>query len=50
MPRGAVILFDELNNKFYPGETIATLETVGIKNLSLKRLPWATTMSYAVVE
>lgn len=50
MPRGAIILFDELNNKFYPGETIATLDTVGIKNLRLKRLPWATTISYAVVE
>ena len=50
MPRGAVILFDELNMRQFPGETLATLETVGISNLSLTRFPYATCMSYAVIE
>ena len=50
MPSGAVIAFDEINNKFYPGETVATLETIGVKGLKLRRFPWATTISYAIVE
>tara|TARA_R110002012_G_scaffold138444_6_gene293678 strand:+ start:1067 stop:1825 length:759 start_codon:yes stop_codon:yes gene_type:complete len=49
MPAGSIILFDELNNKFYPGETIATLETLGVKDLNLRRFPWATTISYVVL-
>lgn len=50
MPKGAIICFDELNMKILPGETTATLEECGIKNLRLKRLPWATSMSWAVLE
>ncbi len=34
----------------FPGETLATLETLGIRNLRLIRFPYATCMSYAVLE
>ena len=50
MPKGAVIVFDELNMKLFPGETLAAMEAVGIPALRLRRFPFATSMSYAVIE
>ncbi len=50
MPKGAVILFDELNMRQFPGETLAAMETLGLNNLRLQRFPYATCMSYAVLE
>jgi hypothetical protein len=50
MPRGAVIVFDELNMDLFPGETLAAMETVGLRNLRLRRFPFATSLSWAVLE
>ncbi|KAA0677908.1 TylF/MycF/NovP-related O-methyltransferase [Azospirillum brasilense] len=50
MPKGAIIAFDELNHEVWPGETVAVLEEVGLKNLRIRRLPYGSTMSYAVIE
>ncbi len=50
MPKGAIIVFDELNMNLFPGETLATMETLGLENLRLQRFPYATSLSYAVVE
>lgn len=50
MPRGAVIAFDELDNPIWPGETMALLESLGIKNLRLERLDFDPYIGYAVVE
>lgn len=50
MPKGAVIAFDELNHPVWPGETVALVDTIGINNLRIKRLPYGTTVSYAVIE
>jgi hypothetical protein len=50
MPKGAVIAFDELNMNLFPGETLATLEVLGINRLRLKRFAFATSLSYAVIE
>lgn len=47
MPRGAVIAFDELNQRLWPGETLAVLETVGIRNLKIERLPFMPQISFA---
>jgi len=49
MPKGAVIVFDELNMRQFPGETIAAMEAIGLKNLNLKRFSYATCMSYAII-
>jgi hypothetical protein len=36
MPTGAILAFDELNQSAWPGETLAVLETVGIRNLHIQ--------------
>ncbi|PDT58080.1 dTDP-6-deoxy-L-hexose 3-O-methyltransferase [Bradyrhizobium diazoefficiens] len=50
MPKGAVIAFDELNQKQWPGETLAVLDAIGIKSLRIKRFPFTPQISYAVLE
>ena len=37
--KGSVLVFDELNFKAFPGETVAVNEVLGLNNLSLKRTP-----------
>lgn len=50
MPKGAVVAFDELNHEVWPGETVAVMEEVGLNNLRIRRFPYGSTMSYAVIE
>ncbi len=50
MPRGAIIVFDELNNRAWPGETVAVQEAIGIRNLRISRFPFEPHISYAVLE
>ncbi|MEM6257405.1 MAG: TylF/MycF/NovP-related O-methyltransferase [Planctomycetota bacterium] len=49
MPKGAVICFDELYDKNWPGETQAVDEVVGLKNLRIERFPFVSNLSYAVL-
>lgn len=49
MPKGAIIAFDELNAKIFPGETMAVHEVLGLKNLSIRRFPFDSYVSYAIV-
>lgn len=50
MPKGAVIVFDELNVKEWPGETQAVHETLGINNLRIERFPFHPQISYVVLD
>jgi hypothetical protein len=50
MPKGAVIVFDELNHAQWPGETLAVAETLGLGSLRLQRFPWEPSASFAVLE
>ncbi len=50
MPKGGVIVFDELNNTSWPGETIAVLDTLGLNNLRIRRFSFEPYISYAVIE
>ena len=50
MPKGAMIVFDELNAKMFPGETVAVDEILGIRNLEIKRFTFDSYVSYAVVQ
>jgi len=49
MPKGAIIAFDELNNKGFVGETLATIDTIGINNLKIERFAFEPTKSYAIL-
>lgn len=50
MPKGAVLAFDELNQSQWPGETQAVLETVGLQNLRIQRMPFTPSLSFAVLD
>ncbi|MBK1694455.1 dTDP-6-deoxy-L-hexose 3-O-methyltransferase [Chromatium weissei] len=50
MPKGAVILFDELNCPKWPGETQAVVESLLIQKLRVQRFTFEPYISYAVVE
>lgn len=50
MPKGAILVFDELNQRTWPGETLAVLDTAGIRNLRIRRFPFTPQISYAVLE
>lgn len=50
MPKGAVIVFDQLNARIFPGETLAVLETVGIRNLRIERFNFDSYVSFAVLD
>lgn len=50
MPKGAILAFDELNQVAWPGETLAVLEAVGLRNLRVQRFPYASGLSYAMLE
>jgi hypothetical protein len=50
MPKGAILAFDELDQAACPGETQAALDTVGLRNLRIQRFPYATALSYAVLD
>jgi Macrocin-O-methyltransferase (TylF) len=50
MPKGAIIAFDELNQVAWPGETQAVLETIGLRNLRIQRLPFTPQLSFAILD
>lgn len=49
MPKGSVIAFGELNHSECPGETLAVLEKLELRNLELTRVPYDTTRCYAKI-
>jgi hypothetical protein len=49
MPKGAIIVFDELNNLNWPGETTAVLESFNINSINIKRFSFEPHISYAVL-
>jgi len=50
LTKGSVLVFDELNCKHFPGETLALKEVLGLDRLRLIRNPHQTYCSYAVWE
>ncbi|MEZ6128500.1 MAG: TylF/MycF/NovP-related O-methyltransferase [Planctomycetaceae bacterium] len=50
MPKGAVLAFDELNQKQWPGETMAVLDSIGIGQLRIERFEFNPQISFAVKE
>lgn len=50
LTKGSVIGFDELNNKDYPGETLALREVLGLGNFRLQHSRYSPTQSYLIYE
>jgi hypothetical protein len=50
MPKGAIVVFDQLNAKIFPGETMAVDEVMGLKNIRIERFPFDSYVSFSVVE
>ncbi len=48
--KGSVLVFDELCDDIFPGETIALMETMGVRDLRIQRFPMTARISYAVIE
>jgi hypothetical protein len=49
MPKGAVLIFDEINCPSFPGETLALQEVIGISKLSLRKSPFQPFSAYAII-
>lgn len=50
LPKGSIIVFDELCDDIFPGETLAVEEIFGINNLEIQRMPMTARVSYALIE
>lgn len=48
--KGSVLVFDELCDDIFPGETLALNEVFGLNNLKIQRMPMTARVSYVVVE
>jgi len=44
--KGSILVFDELCDDIFPGETIALRETLGLNNVRIQRLPMTARVSY----
>lgn len=49
MPKGAIIAFDEFACERWPGETVALLDSIGVRNTKLKRFSYDSYISYLIV-
>jgi hypothetical protein len=49
LTRGSVIGFDELCLAAFPGETLAVMEELGLRNIDLRRFPFDSHPSYCIV-
>lgn len=49
IPKGGIIVFDELNEEAFPGETIAVIESLKINDLRIQRFDFEPRISFATV-
>jgi hypothetical protein len=50
MPKGALLVFDELDNPMWPGETLAALEELQLGRVALRRFEWDPYISYVILD
>ena len=48
--KGSVLVFDELCDDIFPGETVALKEVFGLDNLRIQRMPMTARISYLEIE
>jgi hypothetical protein len=49
MSKGAILAFDEINHPLWPGETLALLESVNIRDVKIQKFPFEINMSFIVL-
>lgn len=49
MPKGSILAFDEINNPMWPGETLALLESLELKNVEIQQMPYEPNMAWIVL-
>ena len=50
MPKGGIIVFDELNHGSWSGETLAVFHSIGIRNIKIERFSFDSRISYVVLD
>lgn len=50
LTKGSVLVFDELCDDIFPGETVALREVLGLRDLRVERMPMTARVSYVVLE
>ena len=50
MPKGGVLVFDEYNYQNFPGETLAIKEFFKLNSLRVRKFPYESCVSYAIIE
>lgn len=50
MPKGAVLIFDEINCPSFPGETRAVIEVLGAHGLALRKSTFQPYSAYCVIQ
>lgn len=50
LAKGSVLVFDELCDDIFPGETLALRETLGLNGVKIKRMPMTSRISYLEFE
>jgi hypothetical protein len=48
--KGSILVFDELCDDVFPGETIALQEILGLNNVRIQRMPMTSRISYMEIE
>ena len=49
MPKGSILAFDEINNPLWPGETLAFLESMNIRDIKIEKFPYEPNMAFIVL-
>jgi hypothetical protein len=49
MPKGSILGFDEINNPMWPGETLALLQSLNIRDVQIQQFPYEPNMAYIVL-
>lgn len=50
LTKGSVLVFDELCDSYFPGETVALREVLGLRQLRIQRSPHTARVSYVVLD
>jgi hypothetical protein len=50
LSKGSILVFDELSDDIFPGETIALQEVFGLRNVKIQRMPMTSRISYVEIK